>query len=186
MSQPRNLSLTQQPIYKGYKMKNVMPFFFWLALSAGALAQTDAQKQAAMAEVAKTHPDWAQIVRSQGFDQWLAKQPPSLIKVANDSWEPSQIIMLIDLYKRDSTQPVVSRTAPQTTTMSDDEKALQLLSVILSGAAAFQVGQSLNRPPVIIDNSPSLDKKPRHAAPPSYTCQPNVAGSQYNCTPGLY
>lgn len=71
--------------------------FMWN--SSIASTEPTASEKAAMATVAKVHPDWREVTSSENFKQWLAQQPEHVRGVAQNSWEPSQIISLFDRYK---------------------------------------------------------------------------------------
>ena len=49
------------------------------------------------------HPDWRSIVKSQDFKQWGQRQPASVQSLAKTR-RISDVILLIDLYKRDQMQ----------------------------------------------------------------------------------
>jgi hypothetical protein len=136
-------------------------------------AQTEDHK-AAMAEVEKAHPGWRKTVTSPEFKHWLAKQPPSLIHLANNSWEPSQVSMVLDLYKRDTVKPI---PAPQ----ANPDQVLGALGALLGAAAAIQEGRNIaNTNRILLSDQPQPLQKPARA--PDYTCDRSVLGNQYSCT----
>jgi hypothetical protein len=53
------------------------------------------------AKVDNAHPGWGVVVRSKEFTSWLSVQPDSVRKLSV-SPTADQVILLLDLYKRDS------------------------------------------------------------------------------------
>ena len=59
------------------------------------------QRQSALDEVGRAHPDWQQVVQAPVFRQWLGQQPTAVQDILQNSETPSENIWLLSQFKRD-------------------------------------------------------------------------------------
>lgn len=74
------------------------------AQQAAAAREREASERAdraARAKVEAAHPGWNQVIRTTDFWAWEKQQPTSIRRAIKESSDPDQIIMVLDLYKRD-------------------------------------------------------------------------------------
>lgn len=73
------------------------------ARERAAQAQTQAQGPVKMGEYPRidaAHPEWLPLIRGAAFQSWLKVQPTSIQELTKSDRE-NDVILLIDLYKRD-------------------------------------------------------------------------------------
>lgn len=162
-------------------MRLRLAFLIFCLLSVQAVAQTEAQKSA-MAEVEKSHPQWRQTVQSPEFSNWLSRQPASLVKMATSSWDPTQVNVVLDLFARDVHSQPAKPVAPPAPPMTDTDRALGLLGVVLGATASYQQGRGFGATNAILSNDRAADAK-SPAKVPDYNCQQSVLGNSYSCVP---
>lgn len=71
------------------------------------------QEQSEIEKVDRAHPEWRDIVRSEGYKKWIAQQPDSVKRIEESSWRAEDAILIFDLYKRDTAPPAKIKTSPQ-------------------------------------------------------------------------
>jgi hypothetical protein len=61
-----------------------------------------ARNRAESARVEAAHPNWLKTIQSARFKAWLAAQPASLRAMAQNPASTDQVILVLDLFKRDA------------------------------------------------------------------------------------
>ena len=78
-----------------------------------------AQREAEAAKVDRAHPGWVELVRTEEFGKWFDKQPTS-VRSLGASERAEDSILVLDLYKRDTTAaPTKKAMAPRKRSKAD-------------------------------------------------------------------
>ena len=116
--------------------------FMW---NAGTAAnEPTASEKAAMATVEKVHPRWREVASSYEFKGWLSTQPQEVRGLVADSWDPKDVIRVLDLYKAHQRKIPGPGTFADGLTAYDRGDYSRAFSVFLSLAAGGNANAQYN------------------------------------------